>query len=417
MQSIVIAQKTYRIDIKLIKKWKEMENKDILLGVLLIAVVGLGGGLGYVIIAGPSLFGPTEQPTNLFGLPDDWTDAPTSSYFTLYNQTDSIQITLGDILDGVTLALEEQAAGGPMINEYKKVIYPYTFLEPSSGLYVTGVDLLDILEAYDINFGWDIEIVSSYGHTLNITTGDIISKMYEGNEESVIIAIAANKQWLAKSPLGPNWGNFAFVGELMTSAIYDIESITVGTNWKVDVVVNGTVEYVIDPSNMALNGYDDVYHYDRDDWWNFNRHYWGRNISEIISHTSAAGLNYTTRLWSVDGWASPRPFGGKKEIRYNNTEIENGIIPPRESWDLINATSVPLSDTNLLMSLVYEDQEFGETGQGITDPIWPYSRKCGYHRGPFYLLVPDRPRDTYLSHVTQIDITSYLGAIPSGFDL
>jgi len=409
--------KTISKNLKFVKK--KMENKDIILGILLIAVVGLGGGLGFVIIAGPSLFGPpAEEPTNLFGLPDDWSTAPNSSYFMFYNQTGaSIQVTLEDILDGVALALEEQEAGGPMINEYKKIIYPYTFLEPSSGLYVTGVDVLDILEAYDTNFGWDIEFVSSYGHTVNMTTGDIISKMYEGNEESVIIAIAANKKWLAESPLGPNWGDFALVGELMTTAIYDLESVTVGTNWKVEVVINGTTEFVIDPSNMILNGYDDTYHYDRDDWWSFNRHYWGRNISEIISHTSAGTLNYTVRLWSVDGYASPRPFGSKKEYRFNNTEIEDGIAPPRETWDLINETSVPLPDTNLLMSLVYADQEYGEMGQGITDLVWPYRRMCGYHRGPFYLLVPDRPRDTYLSHVIQIDITTYSGPIPSGFDL
>jgi hypothetical protein len=400
-----------------------MENKDIILGFLLIAVVGLSGGLGYVFIAGPSLFDspdecPTEEPTDLFGLPDDWSTAPNSSYFMLYNQTGaSIQVTLGDILDGVALALEEQAAGGPAINEYKKVIYPYTFLEPSTGLYVTGVDLLDVLEAYDTNFGWDIQLISSYGHSFNITTGDIISKMYEGNEDSVIVAIAANKHWLGNSILAPNWGNFSLVGDLMTSAIYDLESVTVGTSWKVEIIVNGTVEYIIDPSNMALNGYDDIYHYDRDDWWTFNRHYWGRNISEIISHTSASGLNYTARIWSVDGWASPRPFGGKKEQRYNNTEIEYGITPPRETWDEVNLTNAPLPDTDLLMALVFADQEFGESGQGITDPIWPYRRMCGYNRGPFYLIVPDRPRETYLSHVSTIEITSYLGAIPPGFDL
>jgi len=123
------------------------------------------------------------------------------------------------------------------------------------------------------------------------------------------------------------------------------------------------------------------------------------------------------RVWSVDGYASPRPFGGKKEVRYNNTEIENGILPPRESWDLINDTEVPMPLTDLLMSLVYADQELGETGQGITDPIWPYRKMCGYGRGPFYLIVPGRPRDTYISHVNRIEITTYTGSIPPGFIL
>jgi hypothetical protein len=394
-----------------------MENKDIIIGILLIASVSLAGGLGFVLITSTPT-PPPPGPTDLFGLPDDWSTAPNSSYFMLYNQTGaSLMVTLEDILDGIALAYEEQSAGGSEINEYKKVIYPYTFLEPSSGLYVTGVDILDVLEAYDTNFGWDLKITSNFGHELDITTGDIVTKMYEGDEESVIIVIAANKKWLGESSLGEQWGNFSIVGEQMSSSIFDLQKIDVLSNWTVEIVVNGTVEYVIDPMNMTYNGYDDVYHYDRDDWWSFNRHYWGRNISEIISHTSAAGLNYTMRAWSVDGYASPRPFGGKKEVRYNNTEIENGILPPRESWDLINDTDVPMPLTDLLMSLVYADQEFGETGQGITDPIWPYRRMCGYGRGPFYLIVPGRPRDTYISHVNRIEITSYIGPIPPGFIL
>lgn len=388
-----------------------MEKKDIIIGILLIASVSLAGGLGFVLIT-------SQPPTDLSGLPDDWSTAPNSSYFMLYNQTGaSLTVTLKDILDGVALAYEEQNAGGSEINEYKKVIYPYTFLEPSSGLYVTGVDILDVLEAYDTNFGWDLKFTSYFGHELEMTTGDIITKMYEGDEESVIIVIAANKKWLGESSLGKQWGDFSIVGEQMSSSIYDLKKIEVLSNWTVDVVVNGTVEYVIDPMNMNYNEYDDIYHYDRDDWWSFNRHYWGRNISEIISHTSAAGLTYTMRAWSVDDYANPRPFGGKKEVRYNNTEIENGILPPRESWDLINDTEVPLPLTDLLMSLVYTDQEFGETGQGITDPIWPYRKMCGYGRGPFYLIVPGRPREVYLSHVNRIEITTYTGSIPPGFIL
>ncbi|MHA1728701.1 MAG: hypothetical protein ACTSWY_08200 [Promethearchaeota archaeon] len=394
-----------------------MEKKDLSLGILLIVIVGLSGGLGYVLLMGPTLFGtsPEEQQleeVNLFGLPDEWNTAPNASYFMLYNQTGvSIKVTLKDILDGVNLALEEQAAGGPAINDYKKVMYPYTFQDPISGLYITGVDLLDVLEKYDTNFGWDLELVSGYGHEMEITTGDIINNMYEGDENSIIIAIAANKTWLAESPVGPQWGNFSFVGELLPSAIYDLQQVNVNSNWTVEVVVNGTTEYIIDPSNMAYNGYDDTYHYDRDDWWNFNRHYWGRNISEIISHTSAEGLNYSVRAWSVDGWANPRPFGKKKEVAYNNTDVEIGIVPPypelSDTNDLINSSEVPLPQTNLLMALVHTDQEFGETGQNITDPIWPYNRVCGYHRGPFYLIVPNRPRDNFLSHVTRIEITVY----------
>ena len=404
-----------------------MDKKDLAIGILLIAVVGLSGGLGFMFIAGPDIFGPLpEEPTNLFGLPDDWSTAPNSSFFMLYNQTgDSIKVTLKDILDGVALAIEEAAAGGPGINEYKNIIYPYTFLDPSSGLYVTGVDLLDILEKYDTNFGWDLTISSNSGYTLNITTGDIITNMYEG-DNPYIVAIAANKEWLIESLLGSSWGNFTFLGKQYPSAIYDMNSVEVWSNWTVEVVINGTVEYVIDQNNMKLNQYDDIYSYARDDWWTYNRHYWGRNISEIISHTFAGSLNYTVRFWSADEWASPWPFGGKKEPRYNNTHVETGIIPPYPRWadgylndtaDLVNITKVPLPETDLLMALVYADQEFGESGQGITDPVWPHWMMCGYHRGPFYVIIPGRPRESFLKYVTRIEITSYSGPIPSGFEL
>jgi len=273
------------------------------------------------------------------------------------------------------------------------------------------------LEKYDTNFGWDLEIISNYGHTLEITTGDIIATMYEGDKNPIIVAIAANKKWLGESPLAPFWGNFSFLGKQFPSIIYDLKSVEVMSNWTVEVSVNGTVEYTIDMNNMKENEYDDIYHYDRDDWWNFNRHYWGRNISEIISHTLAFGLNYTVEFIATDGFATPWPFGSKKEPLYNNTHIEEGITPPYPKLsggtnDLINITEVPMLKSDLLMALVYADQEFGETGQGITDPIWPYRRICGYHRGPFYVIIPGRPKNNYLGYVTQIKITSYLGPIP-----
>ena len=405
-----------------------MEKKDTLIGILLIGIVGVSGGLGYLLIAGPEIFGSaSEGPINLLGIPDDWSSAPNASYFIIYNQTGaSIQVTLEDILDGVALAIEEQEAGGPGINEYKDIIYPYTFQDPVSGYYLTGVDLLDILEKYDTGLGWDLTITSSYGYSLEITTGEIISKMYHGSEDPIIVVIAANKEWLGESPLAPSWGNFTFIGKQFPSVVYDINEVKVMSNWTVDVVVDGLIEYTVDLNNMNLNEYDDEYHYDRDDWWDFHRHYWGRNISEILSHTTAAGKNYTVRFWSADDWANPWPYGGKKELRYNNTHIEEGITPPYPQWangylnttaDLINVTQVPMTETDLLMALIYADQELGESGQGITDPIWPYKRTCGYQRGPFYVIIPGRPRNTYLSHIVRLEVTTYTGPIPSGFYL
>jgi hypothetical protein len=394
-----------------------MEKKDIILGILVIAVVGLAGGLGFIIITQPS--NPEEpQVTLLWGLPDDWSTAPNASYFTFDNGTDIISVTLSAILDGVRLAIEEeQDPSGSFINEYKKTIYTYTFLEPISGLYITGVDILDILEKFDTNFAYNMTFSSQESsdgltESIHMSTGDIISKMYEGEEEPVILALAANKTWLADSPFGTYWGNFSIFGKNMPNSLTNLEKIEVLDNWEVEVRVNGTLEFVIDPINMTDSEYSDRYTYDRDDWWSFDRQYWGRNISEIISHSSVAGRNYTLRAWSEDGWASPRPFGKSKEDPYNNTDVQLGITPPWSDHDFINDTLVPLPETNLLMNLVYADQEFGETGQGVTDPIWPYRRICGYHRGPFYLIVPGRPRDVYISHVNLIDITVYNGPIP-----
>ena len=57
------------------------------------------------------------------------------------------------------------------------------------------------------------------------------------------------------------------------------------------------------------------------------------------------------------------------------------------------------------MNLVYKDREFGETWGGVTDPFWPYARYCGYHRGPFYLIVPGRPRDAYIKYIYKIAVS------------
>jgi len=394
----------------------EIARKDYIIGILLIITAGLAGGLGYVSLLA---FTPQECSTcpeaQMWGLPDDWSTAPNSTFLFLDNGTDLIKITLGDILEGVSLAIEEQEdPSGAYINEYKKILYLYTIQDPVSGLYFTGVDILDILEKYDTNFAYNMTFTSTKTpegfpvvRTLNMSTGDIITKMYE-DEEPIIIALAVNKGWITESP----FGNFTIVGKNMEEKLLNLERIDVLDSWKVEVRVNGTLEMIIDPSNMTNDASSHHYKYYRNDWWDFDRQYWGRNISEIISHTSAAGKNYTLRAWSVDGWASPRPFGGKAEPPYNNTDVESGITPPWIGHDLINDTNVALPETDLLMNLVYADQEFGETGQGITDPIWPYRRMCGYHRGPFYLIVPGRPRDVYISHVDLIDITVYDGPIP-----
>ncbi len=385
-----------------------MEKKDVIIGILLVVVVGLAGTLGFFLII--PLSQPIE-PTLLRGLPDDWNTAPESAFFTLNNQTDSVKITLKDILDGVKLTIEqEEDTSGAMINEYKDVIYYENFFHEEFGLYITGVDILSVLEKFDTNFALNLTFISktndkgSY-ETLHLSTDTIIKHMLADEQEPIILAIAANKTWLADSPIGNICGDFSIFGKNMANSLTNLDRIEVIDSWKVNVEVNGKVEYSITPGNMMLNEVTNKYSYGRSDWWDFDRQYWGRKIKEIVSHTSAYGKDYELRVWSVDGFASPRPYGQKAERPYNKTDVEQGIDPSWNSNDLINETSVPLPDTELLMALVYKQQEFGETGQNVTDPIWPYSKICGYHRGPFYLIVPGRVRDVYVKWVNRIEIT------------
>ncbi len=399
----------------------EIGKKDGLLGGLLISIfilAGLSGFLGLSLLNVEKGNAPEQTIPGPWGLPDDWSTAYNSSYFTLDNGTDIIKITLGDLLEGITLALDEEENGnGADINEYKVPLYLYTIQDPYSGIYYTGVDILDVLEHWNTNFAYNLSFMASKTpdgfssvRYLNMSTADIINKMYENDEDPVIIALAANKGWLPGSKLG----NFTIVGKNMNESLSNLEYISVLDSWKVDIYVNNTLEYTIDPSNMMTNEYDATYYYEDNDWWSFNRHYWGRNISEIISHTSIlAEENYTVRIWSCDNWATPVPSGTSPEKPYNNTDVEEGITPPwNPDKDLVNDPEEPLPESDLLMSLVYADQEFGETGQGITDPIWPYRLMCGYHRGPFYVCIPGRPRRNYLSHVVKIEITVYPGSIP-----
>ncbi len=61
----------------------DIEGKDAAIGILLITVVGLSGGLGFIITVNP--FGTQSTTTTqcpdeilLYGLSDDWTNAPNS---------------------------------------------------------------------------------------------------------------------------------------------------------------------------------------------------------------------------------------------------------------------------------------------------------------------------------------------------
>jgi len=194
-----------------------MENKDIALGILLIAAVGLAGGLGFILIAWEPKTTP-EVPTYLSGLPDDWSTAPNSSYIILNNQTHSnIIITLKDILQGIATYQSSQKGG------YNTGIGFQTIIDPYTNIPITGISIPDLLDQYHTYFPGNIDFVSADGFGVFSTSAPEIIEKLEDAEEDLIIAIAANKQWLADSPLGDVYGNFSLVGEVMDSRIYNLE--------------------------------------------------------------------------------------------------------------------------------------------------------------------------------------------------
>ncbi|TFF97934.1 MAG: hypothetical protein EU547_02930 [Promethearchaeota archaeon] len=371
-----------------------MEKKDIIIGISLIAIVAIGGTIGlFFILNQPS----TEEggiPNE--GLPTNWNTAPNSSYFILKNHTAEIKVTLGDILEGVRLAIEEENT--PVrINEYKDVIYYHEFIY--QGYRVAGVDFLNILEKFDTHFAFNLSFVSKSSEKIYITTEKIIDKMYEGSEDPIVLIIAANGKWLADSPLGSSYGNFSIIGENWNKELLNLESIEALDNWTIPINVNGQLNYTITPSNVHKNEYVGNYSYDRSDYWNYDRQYWGRNISDIIQETSAAGKNYTLRFYAADGVFSP--YDG---YYYDQDDVEKGIEPPFRPTDLINGSKA-LPDTDKLMCLIYKQQEFGESYGGTADPIWSHPKMLGYGSGPFSLVVPGRPRGEYIKYINRIEIS------------
>ncbi|MGM0470151.1 MAG: hypothetical protein ACQERB_15230 [Promethearchaeati archaeon] len=380
-----------------------MKKKDLIIGGILISAVVVSGLVGLSFILYQSSQEGNGVPTE--GLPLNWNTAPNSSYFILNNQTTEKEITLKDILDGVRLTLEEEQVSGNRINEDKDLIYYYEFYYQD--YLVAGVDFLNILEKFDTHFAYNLSFSSkTSSEKIYITTEKIIDKMYEGSEDPIVLLIAANGKWLANSPLGGTHGNFSIIGQNWGEQLFNLDTIEVLSNWTIPVEVNGTVEFSITPSNCTINEYIGNYSYDRFDYWNFNRQYWGRNISDIIKYTSAAGKNYTVKFYAADGVVAPYPL-----IKlYDQDDIEKGIEPPWKSpEDLVNTTlsdpGVPLPKPDKLMCLVYKQQEFGECGLGTCDPPWKNPKMCGYGSGPFYVLVPGRPRGEYLKYVTKIELT------------
>jgi len=242
-----------------------MEGKDIVIGVLLIAIVGLAGGLGYMAATMPTECEDCEDcdeedeviwredPTPLTGLPTDWSTAPNKSAIFINNGTHFFNITFEEILDLIAV--------GRVYDEkydYRKRLFEKTVTDQASGLPITGVDLLEILWVKDTYFAGGLECVSepdSHGinDTIELDVKKMVNKMYESPKESIIVGLAANGTWLADSSIGTYSGNFSIFGTNMDSTLYKLQNITVTANWTIDVYVDNTLEMSLQPYNLTSN--------------------------------------------------------------------------------------------------------------------------------------------------------------------
>ncbi|MHA1106174.1 MAG: hypothetical protein ACTSPN_10730, partial [Promethearchaeota archaeon] len=154
-------------------------------------------GLGYVVIANP-FSGDSTTPVLNQGLPEDWSTAPNSSTFKLYDVHGvEYSIMLGEILDGVQIYLDDLASDS--LSEWKNYLELTTIQDPISGQYVTGVNILDILEEKGIYFAGDLEFATEGSVTREIHTADIIVKSYAKSKTYYVLVLAINQEWLQDS--------------------------------------------------------------------------------------------------------------------------------------------------------------------------------------------------------------------------
>jgi len=408
-----------------------MEGKDAILGILLIAVVGLAGGIGYLAITPPECEEcededcpecPTcEEPiTYQSGLPDDWSAAPNASSLILYNETGvAVEITLGQILDYIVKYQETSQEK----YWYEKRLQPVDIYDPL-GIPLTGVPLLQLLTAFDCYYAAELEF-TSHNDTASTLTIDV-AKLAEIYDE-LLVVIAANKQWLPQSIVKERYGNFSLVGMDLSLAedgeveftAYNLKDITVSKNWTIDVNVynadyslNQTLE--LDFLNMTTNPSNpQTYEYINNAWYNYNRTYIGRNISTIVGYTKAEGKAYELNVTFSAGDAQPSSKTWRKVYSYSDyfnwTDVElglknNGTNIIGNHVDLVNNTETPMPATDLKMSIVFKEKmrtEYDSDGNVANSP-WADFASVGYPCYQFVLPGGAKPR--FFNGVAAINI-------------
>jgi len=388
-----------------------MKSKDIIIGVLLIISVGLAGGLGFILITWEPK--TTSPPTYLSGLPDDWSSAPNSSYLILNNQTHSdIKVYFSDILEAIDTYQNSQP------NAYETGLEIKTIIDPGTNIPITGFSITDLFDEYHTYFPGEINFLSEedvYGqrNIFSTSASDILEKVEDG-DETLMIAIAANKQWLADSPLGNKFGNFTLIGEGMDARIYNLEQINVLSNWTLDIYLDDELKLSLQPNNItdASYKYNYVYSYDRLDDWNLNRYFAGVNLSMLCDWMGLNdSIDFELKAWAADNFAAPH--GSSKKRGFTEIEVYHGLEWNSTYWDYVNSTDpsdpgVPLPDIydNLPIILAYELQILGEYDgtSTATNPPWPSKKMCGFDHGPYVLIIPGRVRSWQIKMINRIEI-------------
>jgi hypothetical protein len=391
-----------------------MKTKDVVIGILIIVATGLAGGLGFVVATWEPKT-TTSSPTYLSGLPDDWSTAPNSTYLILNNQTDSnVKIYFEDILNAIQVYENAQSSA------YDTGIGLMTIIDPETDIPITGISITDLFDQYHTYFPGDIEFASvedDFGqrNIFRTSASQLLEKLYDA-DENIMIAIAANNQWLADSPLGEKYGNFTLIGQAMDARIYNLQQINVLSNWTLDIYVDDALQLSLQPNNITDLSYQESYSYayDRSDDWNMNRYYAGVNLSMLCDWVGLnASANFELKARAADGWAAPH--GSSKRRGLIASEVYNGLPWNSTYWDYVNETTmnpdgVPLPDVyeDLPIILAYEIQVLGEYDgtSTATNPAWPAQKMCGLGHGPYVLIIPGRTRSNQIRMINSIEITT-----------
>ena len=275
---------------------------------------------------------------------------------------------------------------------------------------------------FDCNFAGELEFVS-YNDTASKLTMEVIelSNIISDNKD-VILGIAANKKWLKQSLIGERCGNFSIFskdtteGDEIEFTCYDLANITVTKNWTITVNVynnddspNSTL--ILDAFNIT-NAYSGPYHYEYENtaWWNFNRTYYGTNISQIVDYTNAKKTDYVLNITFSAGDIQPSNKTFRKIYSYshnfNYTDVEDGLANDGtyvvgNHVDLVNGTT-PMLKSNLLMCITNKlNYSYEYKGIYFNSP-WDDFYNEGYP--PFKFILPGAARSRYFNGVVGINI-------------